>query len=90
MLPVHDAAFAVPLAEGGEAFYSLFFKGVTDPGEIKLSISGVYATSREAEIMPWQPQYLDQTLAIPQYPDGFPMAQFIDLPENLEELLAAD
>ena len=90
VLPVHDAAFAVPLAEGGEAFYSLFLKGATDPGQIKLSISGVYATSREAEIMPWQPQYLDQTLAIPQYPDGFPMAQFIDLPENLEELLAAD
>ena len=76
-----DALFALPAAEGGRGDYSLFIKGVDSLAQVKLSVSGFYAPSRNAIIRTWKPAWL-KSGPIPQHPDGFPMAEFIDCPKE--------
>ena len=81
VVPLTEGLFAFPASEGGEAYYSLFFKGVKSFDQIKLSISGCYAPSRESITRKWDPAWLESGTAVPQYPDGFPMAEFFELPD---------
>ena len=81
VVPLTEGLFAFPASEGGEAYYSLFFKGVKSFDQIKLSVSGCYAPSRESITRKWEPAWLESGAAVPQYPDGFPMAEFFELPD---------
>ena len=74
-----EALFAIPASEGGEGYYSLFFKGIKSLDQVKLSVSGFYAQSREAITRDWTPAWLNNGLA-PQNPDGFPTAELLELP----------
>ena len=81
VVPLTAGLFSIPASEGGEAYYSLFFKGIKSYDQVKLSISGCYAPSRESIKRSWQPAWLEKDTVVPQYPDGFPMAEFIELPD---------
>ena len=81
VVPLTEGLFSFPASEGGEAYYSLFFRGVKSFDQIKLSVSGCYAPSREAVIRKWEPAWLESGAAVPQYPDGFPMAEIFELPD---------
>ena len=80
-VPETAGLFSLPASEGGEAYYSLFFKGVKSFDQIKLSVSGIYAVSREALKRRWSPKFLEEGCTVPQHPEGFPMAEFIELPD---------
>ena len=85
VVPLTAGLFSLPAAEGGEAYYSLFFKGIKSYDQVKLSVSGCYAPSRESIKRSWQPSWMEKDIVIPQYPDGFPMAETIELPSNPED-----
>ena len=79
--PCREALFTVPCAEGGEAYYSLFLYGVDSAKQVRLSVSGCYAPSREALVREWRPAFLPDGLPW-MHPEGFPMAEIFDLPED--------
>jgi hypothetical protein len=63
-----SAQFAIPCAEGGDAWYSLFIYGVDNFNNIDISVSGFYAPSEKALTQKWAPSFLEQLP--PQHPHG--------------------
>ncbi len=78
--PVKGAYFAVPCAEGGEAWYSLFIFGVRDWDQVKLSVSGYFAPSLHSLQKKWHPSWLLEFP--PAHPDGFPVMRMLKIEQN--------
>ena len=61
--------------------FTVFLYGVDSAKQVRLSVSGCYAPSREALVREWRPAFLPDGLPW-MHPEGFPMAQMFELPDD--------